>query len=91
MNARVRRVNSQGFGEKMPGKIAKIEPAMAETTHMTIPKQHAVFEAVMEDGAIIRARRHGIAGAPRLVLSHGNALAIDATFRSGDSCSIATT
>jgi pimeloyl-ACP methyl ester carboxylesterase len=34
----------------------------------------------MEDGAAIRVRRHGIAGAPRLVLSHGNALAIDGYF-----------
>ncbi len=31
----------------------------------------------MEDGAIIMMRQHGVAGAPRLVLSHGNGLAID--------------
>src|ERR1700732_2236735 len=53
---------------------------MAETTLMTIPKPHAVFEAVMDDGAIIRMRRHGVADAPRLVLSHGNGLAIDGYF-----------
>ncbi len=53
---------------------------MPETTQMTIPKPHAVFEAVMEDGATIRVRRHGVAGAPRLVLSHGNGLAIDGYF-----------
>ena len=34
----------------------------------------------MEDGAIIRVRRHGVGDAPRLVLSHGNGLAIDGYF-----------
>jgi pimeloyl-ACP methyl ester carboxylesterase len=53
---------------------------MADKTQITIPKPHAVFEAVMEDGAIIRLRRHGVAGGPRLVLSHGNGLAIDGYF-----------
>src|ERR1700681_4328727 len=53
---------------------------MANETQITIPKPHAVFEAVMEDGAIIRVRRHGVPGAPRLVLSHGNGLAIDGYF-----------
>lgn len=31
----------------------------------------------MADGAVIRVRRHGNPGGPRLVLSHGNGLAID--------------
>jgi len=53
---------------------------MANETQITIPRPHAVFEAVMEDGAIIRLRRHGVPGAPRLVLSHGNGLAIDGYF-----------
>jgi pimeloyl-ACP methyl ester carboxylesterase len=53
---------------------------MTEATHATLPKPHAVAEAVMEDGAVIRMRRHGIAEAPRLVLSHGNGLAIDGYF-----------
>ncbi|MGB6563320.1 MAG: alpha/beta fold hydrolase, partial [Candidatus Binataceae bacterium] len=53
---------------------------MAETTPITIPESHALFEAVMDDGAIIRIRRHGVADGPRLVLSHGNALAIDGYF-----------
>ena len=53
---------------------------MADKTQITIPRPHAVFEAVMEDGAIIRLRRHGVPDAPRLVLSHGNGLAIDGYF-----------
>jgi hypothetical protein len=53
---------------------------MADKTQVTIPNPHAVFEAVMEDGAIVRLRRHGVAGGPRLVLSHGNGLAIDGYF-----------
>lgn len=32
----------------------------------------------MSDGAVIRLRRHGVPGRTRLVLSHGNGLAIDA-------------
>jgi hypothetical protein len=53
---------------------------MAETTHVAIPEKHAVIEAVMDDVADIRVRRHGVADAPRLVLSHGNGLAIDGYF-----------
>jgi pimeloyl-ACP methyl ester carboxylesterase len=53
---------------------------MAETTKVMIPEPHAVFETLMEDGATIRIRRYGLAGAPRLVLSHGNGLAIDGYF-----------
>src|SRR5690348_8938398 len=53
---------------------------MARTEQMSIPDPHATFEAAMEDGALIRVRRHGVAGAPRLVLSHGNGPAIDGYF-----------
>ncbi|HEX4211434.1 MAG TPA: alpha/beta hydrolase [Candidatus Binataceae bacterium] len=35
------------------------------------------IDAVMHDGAIIRIRQHGNPNGPRLVLSHGNGLAID--------------
>jgi pimeloyl-ACP methyl ester carboxylesterase len=42
------------------------------------PTPHRTLELRMEDGAIIIVRQHGQAGAPRLVLSHGNGLAIDA-------------
>ena len=53
---------------------------MAKTGEVSIPRPHGVFDAVMEDGAVIRVRRHGKPGAPRLVLSHGNGLAIDGYF-----------
>ena len=42
-----------------------------------VPKSHLNFDLAMEDGAIIRVRRHGNADGPRLVLSHGNGFAID--------------
>lgn len=43
----------------------------------TIPEPSSIAGAAMEDGAIIRLRRHGNPAGPRLVLSHGNGLAID--------------
>ncbi|HEY6394272.1 MAG TPA: hypothetical protein VIX12_02570, partial [Candidatus Binataceae bacterium] len=42
-----------------------------------IPQPVHAFDAVMDDGAIIRVRQHGNLNGPRLVLSHGNGLAID--------------
>src|SRR6202035_3931356 len=53
---------------------------MVGTARVTIPKPHDAFDAIMEDGATIRVRRHGALGGPRLVLSHGNGLAIDGYF-----------
>ena len=47
--------------------------------HHVPPARHS-FEVAMRDGAIIRVRQHGKPGAPRLVLSHGNGLAIDGYF-----------
>jgi pimeloyl-ACP methyl ester carboxylesterase len=35
-------------------------------------------DLTMSDGAVIRLRRHGVPGRTRIVLSHGNGLAIDA-------------
>ena len=43
-----------------------------------MPKPHRVLDLKMDDGAIIRVRRHGNPAGPRLVLCHGNGLAIDA-------------
>ena len=40
----------------------------------------AVIEAISEDGARIRVRRHGNPRGPRLMLSHGNGFAIDGYF-----------
>jgi len=45
---------------------------------VSLPSPRRAFDAVMDDGAIIRLRQHGNPSGPRLVLSHGNGLAIDA-------------
>jgi pimeloyl-ACP methyl ester carboxylesterase len=44
----------------------------------TVPPPIAAANLVMKDGAVIRLRRYGKPGATRLVLSHGNGLAINA-------------
>lgn len=49
-------------------------------TSLTVPPPHSVFDAVMDDGAVIRVRRHGNAAGPRVILSHGNGLAINGYF-----------
>ena len=43
-----------------------------------IPRPHEVVDLTMSDGATIRLRRHGNPERPRIALSHGNGLAIDA-------------
>ncbi len=43
-----------------------------------VPPPAAAADLVMQDGAVIRLRRYGKAGATRIVLSHGNGLAINA-------------
>src|SRR5229473_306127 len=45
---------------------------------MRLPEPLAVVEVAGEDGAVIRARRHGDRTGPRLIVSHGNGFAIDA-------------
>ncbi|MGP0094884.1 MAG: alpha/beta fold hydrolase [Xanthobacteraceae bacterium] len=49
------------------------------TEHDTIivPKPSATLDLAMSDGAMLCVRRHGNPDGPRLVLSHGNGLAID--------------
>ena len=42
-----------------------------------IPEPLSTHEVVMDDGAVVILRRHGNPDGPRLVLSHGNGLAID--------------
>jgi pimeloyl-ACP methyl ester carboxylesterase len=50
-----------------------------QTTGITeLPKPNHILDLKMDDGAIIRVRRHGNSAGPRLVLCHGNGLAIDA-------------
>jgi pimeloyl-ACP methyl ester carboxylesterase len=47
-----------------------------DTPH-TPPRSRHAFDVVMHDGAMIRVRQHGNPNGPRLVMSHGNGLAID--------------
>ncbi len=47
-------------------------------TEWTVPEPRQEFGLTMEDGAVIRVRRHGNAHGPRLVLCHGNGFATDA-------------
>lgn len=49
-------------------------------TTLTVPQPNSVFDAVMDDGAIIRLRRYGNAAGPRAIVSHGNGLAINGYF-----------
>lgn len=42
-----------------------------------VPEPLSTHEFLMDDGAVITLRRHGNPDGPRLVLSHGNGLAID--------------
>lgn len=44
----------------------------------TVPPPAATVDLAMKDGALIRLRRYGRTGRTRLVLSHGNGLAINA-------------
>lgn len=45
---------------------------------LTVPAPLDTADIAMSDGAIIRLRRHGNPAGPRIALSHGNGLAIDA-------------
>ncbi|MGE5146721.1 MAG: alpha/beta fold hydrolase, partial [Candidatus Eiseniibacteriota bacterium] len=45
---------------------------------LVVPTPRATVELAMADGAVVRLRRHGNPKGPRLALSHGNGLAIDA-------------
>lgn len=44
---------------------------------MIIPRPSAVLDVTTEDGAVIRLRRHGNLGGPRVFVSHGNGFATD--------------
>lgn len=52
--------------------------AIRSAPRWTVPSPHATVDLSMADGAVIRLRRHGNPRGPRLALSHGNGLAIDA-------------
>ena len=49
-----------------------------DVTGWSVPEPHQRFDLVMEDGAVLRLRRHGNPNGPRLILCHGNGFAIDA-------------
>lgn len=49
-------------------------------TQFEIPTPLQTIDLAMEDGAVIRARRHGNTAGPRLILAHGNGFAIDAYY-----------
>lgn len=45
-----------------------------------LPEPIETFDLTMDDGAVIRLRRHGNPDGPRIMMSHGNGLAIDAYY-----------
>jgi len=47
---------------------------------ITLPAPHETTDLTLEDGAVIRLRRHGDRARSRVVLSHGNGFAIDGYF-----------
>lgn len=49
-------------------------------TVLKVPDPQQVYDAEMDDGALIRLRRHGNPARPRAILSHGNGLAINGYF-----------
>ena len=49
-------------------------------TLLAPPEPIETVDAAMDDGAIIRIRRHGNLEGPRIVLSHGNGFAADAYY-----------
>ena len=51
--------------------------AMTETTTWTIPDPLATCDVQLDDRTVTEVRRHGNPSGPRLVLSHGNGLAVD--------------
>lgn len=47
---------------------------------ITVPEPLETHDAVMDDGGIVRLRRHGNPSGPRLILVHGNGFATDAYY-----------
>ncbi len=50
---------------------------MTEEAHWTIPEPVSTCEVRLDEHAVTTVRRHGNSAGPRLVLTHGNGLAID--------------
>jgi pimeloyl-ACP methyl ester carboxylesterase len=51
--------------------------ALPDPSRLSVPEARASFDVVGHDGAVIRVRQHGATDGPRLVISHGNGLAVD--------------
>lgn len=51
---------------------------MAEPPILQVPQPHAVIDIALDDGSLIKVRRHGNPAGPRLFISHGNGFAADA-------------
>ena len=49
----------------------------SSNTLWEVPKPLSTFDVRVDDGTVITLRRHGNPDGPRLVMSHGNGLAID--------------
>jgi pimeloyl-ACP methyl ester carboxylesterase len=58
--------------------MESIHPLPEAAAGLAVPAPHDIVDLTMGDGAVIRLRRHGNQDGPRLVLSHGNGLAVDA-------------
>jgi pimeloyl-ACP methyl ester carboxylesterase len=52
----------------------------ARSTSLAIPEPHSILVVTSEDGAVLKARRHGNPRGPRLFVSHGNGFGIDGYF-----------
>ena len=61
--------------KRFPGKICHL--STRPETIWEIPEPHATIDVPVDDNTRITLRRHGNPEGPRLVLSHGNGLAID--------------
>jgi pimeloyl-ACP methyl ester carboxylesterase len=56
------------------------ESASSKPAPLAIPEARTTFDVIAHDGAVIRVRQHGRPEGPRLVISHGNGLAVDGYF-----------
>src|SRR5437660_303615 len=58
--------------------MSTMEAIYQEPAPLAVPRPAETAELTMSDGAVIRLRRYGEPGRLRLMLSHGNGLAINA-------------
>jgi pimeloyl-ACP methyl ester carboxylesterase len=61
-------------------KLAAPSGGHADRMTFEIPTPSLTFDVLLDDGAKIAVRRHGFAGGPLLLISHGNGFAADAYF-----------